>query len=130
MNRQSASNARQTALDALDHVNELVRDLVAIRSDITPGTFTRLLVRCGRKNCRCAKGDKHEAHFLYVSRGGPLQRIWIPVADRAKVKERADRYRRFRSSRAAIIKASKQLITSLDQLEAALTVPYRKNSDQ
>jgi hypothetical protein len=128
MNRQSASKARQTALDVLDHIHTLVRDLVAIRREITTGTFTSLLVRCGRKNCRCAKGHKHEAHFLYVSRGGPLQRIWIPAADRVQVKDRAERYRHFRSSRAEIIKASKQLIETLDQLETALTVPYCKHS--
>ncbi len=128
MKPQLASKARQSAIDSLDNIQALVRDLVAIRHEITPGTFTRLLVRCGRKNCRCATGHKHEAHFLYVSRGGPLQRIWIPAADRLMVKERAGRYRQFRASRAAIIKASKQLIASLDRLEAALTVPYSKHS--
>lgn len=128
MDRQSASKARQTALDSLDEIHGLVRELVNIRLELTPGTFTRLLVRCGRKNCRCATGDKHEAHFLYVSRGGPLRRLWIPAADRLRVKQGAHRYRQFRKSRAAIIKASKLLVAGLDQLEKSLTVPYRKRS--
>ena len=128
MDRQSASKARQTALDALDQIQGLVRELTNVRLELTPGTFTRLLVRCGRKNCRCATGDKHEAHFLYVSRGGPLRRIWIPADDRIRVKQGASRYRQFRQSRAAIIKASKRLVASLDQIEKALTVPYSKPS--
>jgi hypothetical protein len=128
MNRPAASKARQSALTALDEIQLLARDMVAITRELTPGTYTRLLVRCGRKNCRCAQGHKHEAHFLYVSRGGPLKRIWVPAADRAQLKESAGRYRRFRASRAAIIKASKALIASLDALEVSLTTPYQKRS--
>ena len=126
MDRQQASRARQQATRAADSLRQTVGQMVAHHQELTPGKATRLLVRCGKKNCRCASGQKHVAHFLYLARGGPLRRIWIPKTDLTRLTERSGRYRRFRTARAQLNKTFHQLLTHLDELEAALTVPYRK----
>jgi hypothetical protein len=35
---------------------------------------------CGKPNCRCAKGEKHKALYLVVSKEGKQQQLYIPKA--------------------------------------------------
>jgi len=126
MDRKAASRARQKAGKKAEAVTKTVQKLVAYKREITPGKVTHLEVKCGKKNCRCTRGEKHPAHFLYVARGGPLKRIWIPKGDLAGLEPRSERYRRFRKDRAQLNKRFKELLAHIDELEAALTVPYKK----
>jgi len=128
MKRADASRARSEALRQLQSLQGLVRRLVANRRELTPGKTTVLEVKCGRKNCKCTTGERHLAHFLYVSRGGPLRRLWIPQADRERVRTASESYRSFRSDRAELSKVFKSLLAAVDELEAALSVPYEKTS--
>jgi len=126
MDRDAASRARQRARRKAEAISKVVRELMDHKLEITPGKVTHLEVKCGKKNCRCTRGEKHPAHFLYVARGGPLKRIWIPKRDLASVEPRSERYRRFREARARLNKRFKELLANIDELEAALTVPYEK----
>ena len=128
MDRKKASKARQNAVKKAEALQGLVKELVAQKRELTPGKTTRLLVKCGKQNCRCTKGQKHEAFFLYVSRGGPLKRIWLTKKERARVQARSERYRSFRKIRSELNKIFKELIAHIDALEAALTVPYEKEA--
>lgn len=103
---------------------------VAFKQELIQGKTTELLVTCGKKNCRCRRGEKHLAYFLYVARGGPLRRIWIPKAELPKIRERSERYRRFRATRAELNKTYKRLLAHVDELEAALTEPYKKGQSR
>lgn len=126
MNRKTASRARQRARRKAEAVNKAVQKLVEYNREITAGKVTHLEVKCGKKSCRCTRGEKHPAHFLYVARGGPLKRIWIPKKDLASLEPRSERYRHFREDRAKLNKRFKELLSHIDKLEAALTVPYEK----
>jgi hypothetical protein len=126
MRQKTASQARQKAIREIEVLHKILKKLVAYQREIIQGKTTQLRVQCGRRNCRCARGEKHIAHFLYVARGGPLKRIWIPKKDLDRVKQMSERYGRFRAARAEINKSFKKLLAHIDELEAALTVPYKK----
>ena len=58
MNRKAASKARQDAMKQMRALSLAVERILACKKEITPGKTTKLLVKCGKKNCRCAHGDK------------------------------------------------------------------------
>lgn len=126
MDKERASAARRDMRRTQQKVGTLVEELMRRRKEITVGKVTDILTKCGRSNCRCTRGERHVSHFLYVSRGGPLQRVYVRKNDVPTVRTRSERYVAFRRTRAELAKACKQLLNHVDVLEAALTEPYEK----
>jgi hypothetical protein len=53
-----------------------------------PGSLCAQKVRCGKANCKCAKGELHEGyyyHFFYA--GGKLHKRYVKKADVLNVKK-------------------------------------------
>src|SRR5262249_10006079 len=46
-----------------------------------PGFVTALRVRCGKANCRCARGDRHLAHYHVTYCGGVRARRYVRHED-------------------------------------------------
>lgn len=38
-------------------------------------------VRCGKRNCRCAGGNRHLAYYLFFRQGGRLRKRYVRAAD-------------------------------------------------
>lgn len=49
------------------------------RGELMRGSLAQLYVRCGRKDCRCAQGEKH-GPYLYVSvfQGRRTKSVYVP----------------------------------------------------
>ena len=49
------------------------------RGELMRGSLARLYVRCGRKDCRCAQGERH-GPYLYVSvfQGRRTKSVYVP----------------------------------------------------
>ena len=49
------------------------------RGELMRGSLAELYVRCGRKDCRCAQGEKH-GPYLYVSvfQGRRTKSVYVP----------------------------------------------------
>ena len=43
-------------------------------------------VRCGKAGCRCARGERHAAHYLFWREGGRLRKRYVPAAEVAAVR--------------------------------------------
>lgn len=43
------------------------------------GTLTVRKVTCGKPNCRCARGEPHEALYLTCRSGGKSHQIFVPA---------------------------------------------------
>jgi hypothetical protein len=55
-----------------------------------------LLVRrrgCGKPNCRCARGEKHQSLYLAVSEGGRTRQLFVPRRWEALVRQWVADYR-------------------------------------
>src|SRR4030042_4670293 len=107
MNKRKASEARKILLQTRCTIESIVNALLAVRLPLTPGKVTHLATKCGKKNCKCSRGEPHQSAFLYVSRGGPLKRIYLSKKDRGAVIEGSERYRQFRTRRAELVKLFK-----------------------
>ncbi len=45
--------------------------------EITTGGVYLQRVRCGKSNCKCARGDTHTAYYFFASRDGKLTKTYI-----------------------------------------------------
>jgi hypothetical protein len=45
---------------------------------IIRGSLLRRQRVCGKPNCKCARGEKHESLYLVVSEGGKARQLYIP----------------------------------------------------
>jgi hypothetical protein len=44
-------------------------------------------VRCGKRNCRCARGEHHEAHYFIYRDGGRQMKLYLRGAEVETMKE-------------------------------------------
>ena len=66
------------------------------------GSLQTQRVRCGKANCRCARGVLHEGyHYLYLPPSAGLSKVYVRREDvplvRAVVERRRERMRAFRA---------------------------------
>ena len=59
-----------------------------------PGTLTVRRMTCGRKECRCYQGEKHEALYLTFQRDGKSYQVCIPRDLEKQVRQWSENYRR------------------------------------
>ena len=52
-----------------------------------PGGVHRQMVRCGKRNCRCTRGELHGPYFYHFwKEGGRLHKRYIKLADLDRVR--------------------------------------------
>lgn len=51
---------------------------------------------CGKKNCRCAQGQKHRALYLVASEDGQPRQLFIPTKLETETRECVETYHRIR----------------------------------
>lgn len=49
--------------------------------EIANGGVYRQAVRCGNKNCKCARGEKHSAFYFFTRHNGKLVKFYIRKAE-------------------------------------------------
>ncbi len=81
------------------------------------GSMVTLARRCGKAGCKCNRGEKHKSQYLSISDGGKTRMIYLKPGMEMKVGEAAERYRRFRSARARLVKVQKEVLDLFNQLE-------------
>lgn len=80
------------------------------------GSFYLLRRKCGRPNCRCARGELHPAYVLTRSEAGKDRLYPVPKEQRAEVRKRAGEYRRYQRARAVLVKRHLRLLALVDQI--------------
>jgi hypothetical protein len=66
--------------------------------EIHNGGVYRQLVRCGKRTCRCYRGQPHEAYYLIQrwGRGWPQEKTYIPKREVDRVRDLVDKSRAYR----------------------------------
>lgn len=122
--RPDASRLRQRLAESERRRSGPVRALLAERGPMIRGTFQSKARRCGKLNCKCARGTAHPTTVLARSEQGELKTRYVPAADRSRVELLASRYQRFRRARAELAKLARQTLELADELQESLTEPY------
>jgi len=94
----------------------LVQRMLKSKS-MVKGSVIILARRCGKPGCKCNRGEKHKSKYLSISDGGKTRMIYLKPGMEMKVREAAERYRRFRSARARLVKIQKDVLNLFNQLE-------------
>ena len=58
-----------------------------------PGFVTTVRIRCGKSNCRCARGDRHIAHYHVTYRNGARLRRYVRRDEVADVRKACQAHR-------------------------------------
>ena len=63
---------------------------------ILHGTLSLRRRVCGKPNCKCADGQKHEGLYLLVRHEGTVRQIYVPQDRRQDVQQWVENYRKAR----------------------------------
>lgn len=71
------------------HLNKLIASYGLLR-----GTLRICARTCGKQNCKCNRGEKHESLYLVVSQDGKLRHIFVPRSMEAEVRLWVEHYQK------------------------------------
>jgi hypothetical protein len=80
------------------------------------GSFYLQKRRCGNPNCRCARGQLHEAWVITRKSGGKGWTYMVPVEDRGRLRQLTQEYRQYVRGRAVLSKRHAQILALVDEL--------------
>lgn len=63
---------------------------------IIHGTLSLRQRLCGKPNCKCVRGDKHEGLYLLVRHDGAVRQIYVPEDRRQVVQKWVENYHKAR----------------------------------
>lgn len=81
---------------------------------------------CGKENCKCKKGEKHQSKYLAFSHNAKTKLQYIKAKDELEVTQKTDNYRKFRQARATLVKIQKEMLVLINELENEKTKKYPK----
>lgn len=93
------------------------------------GSFYLLRRRCGKPNCRCARGQLHSAYVLTRSEAGKDRLYPVPTDQRAQVRKWAAEYRRYQRARAVLVKRHLHLLALVDQMAEQRLLTWPPNQE-
>src|ERR1700678_4850188 len=67
---------------------------LATQHNFLRGTLSERAGKCGKANCRCARGELHKSLYLVQSQSGKLRQICVPQAWQERVRRAVDDYRK------------------------------------
>lgn len=77
---------------------------------ILPGYVACVRVRCGKSNCRCARGQRHVAYYHVTKQGGERERRYIRRAEVEQVRAACQAHRELQAELLAGRRQYSQLI--------------------
>jgi len=57
------------------------------REGLLRGSISLRRQACGKPNCRCVRGEKHQAMYVVYRQGGRLHQLYVPRERQARVRQ-------------------------------------------
>ena len=121
--RTDASAARQALRRIAEQLPKSVDAAFGVRAEVMAASLSKTHKVCGKPNCKCAHGEKHEVFQLSWTENGRRRSTHIRRDELAGVRVAVERYRRLRQSRAELLKLASEAASLMDALVEALRVP-------
>jgi hypothetical protein len=74
------------------------------------GSIVKVRRRCGNKNCRCSRGEKHESLYLMYKVAGVTKAVYIPVDLTEQVKQWSKEYKKMKHIVEEVCRIQKSII--------------------
>jgi hypothetical protein len=79
--------------------------------EMLQGSLVERYVRCGRKNCRCAKGEGHgPVFYLSFKEKGHTQLIYVPREEVGKVRQQLLSFKRYKGIGSEVAKLNREIL--------------------
>ena len=111
-----ASRLRQQAWGYFKELGRLKNELLT-RRPMARGTVYELKRKCGKKTCRCTKGQLHKQMCIAITRKGKKTLRPLKGEELISLERFTEFHRQFRKVRADFIKISKEIISLANHLE-------------
>jgi hypothetical protein len=118
-----ASAARQALRRIAEQLPKRVEAALGVRGEVMAASLSKTSKVCGKPNCKCVRGEKHEVFQLSWTENGRRRSTHIRRDELARVRAAVERYRRLRQSRAELIKLTSEAASLMDALVEALLIP-------
>lgn len=115
------SKARQRLRQLQQKLPDLL-DPFFTRHRLFPGGVYSTQRRCGRANCRCARGERHQGTSVSFVEQGHSYCDRLTASQRATVEPLAQSYRQFREARREVRRTLHEILSLVEELEASLRV--------
>ena len=121
---EQASRQRQVLRDLLEEYRRHLQALLPLRQ-LLRGSLYELKTRCGKPSCHCAspEGPLHSSTVLSWSQAGKTRLRSVSPENRAPLRRLSEDHRRFRQSRATLVKLHRRILLAIDRLQKALLLP-------
>lgn len=113
------SRLRQTLCGLGREEEKLFRVFLGMQEMIRGGIY-RTKTRCGKKGCRCERGELHDIWVLYRSREGKTETRSLKKEDVFKYGEYTRNYQLYRQARGELVKLQRRQIKVIDMMEKEL----------
>ncbi len=117
----NASQLRKQIQQCQREIGDQLR-ILKQRRPLVRGNVYNLRRKCGKAGCRCQDGHLHESWVLFVPERGRKRMRAVPKGRRTQWQPMTERYRRFRRSRARLVKLFAKILMLVDKLERERTV--------
>src|SRR4030043_1735947 len=114
--REKFSQLRQSLLRLAGEVKGLVEPLFSDRP-VIKGTVYELKRRCGKPECKCARGELHARMVVSASEGGKTRLQVVPHGFLVEVQAKVRRYQELRRARAPLVGLYREMLKGMDQME-------------
>ena len=100
-------------------LTDLERSLRVVfrRTPLVKGNVYEISRKCGKLSCACTRGKLHRSMVLSWSEQGKTRLLSIPPDRLAELREKSQRYLRFRRARARVSEICREMLVLLDRIE-------------
>ena len=117
-----ASAARQALCRIAGELPRRLEAALDVRAEVLVASLSKTHKVCGKPNCKCARGEKHEVYQLSWTENGKRRSTHVRPDELARVQAAVERYRRIRQCRAEVLKLVAEAASLMDSLAEALRV--------
>lgn len=124
-NQDMSNNTLKLILEKEKKRQKLILELLEPQKMIR-GSFCKIRVKCGKKNCHCQHGEGHLHQRMSLHKSGKAFQRAVPKEDHFWAEEMTNNYRDFRDKRKEIASLEKEVKELLDTYEELVTNESKK----
>jgi hypothetical protein len=117
MDKKRFSQLRQSLARLSTEISRIVEPFFSDKP-VIKGSVYELKTKCGKPQCRCAKGQLHHRMVLSASDKGKTKLRAIPRGFVVEVHNKVRSYQQLRRARVRLIEVHKKIIEVIDEMEA------------
>ena len=115
--KKKFSQLRHSLANLANEIRQIVEPFFSDKP-LIKGSVYELKTKCGKPNCKCAKGELHRRMVVSASEKGKTQLRVIPRGSVVEVQGKVGGYQKLRKARARLVEVNKKMLQVMDEMEA------------